>query len=50
MGLLFYQAAVENDFPVLLGVTVVVALATVLGNLIADIFYAVADPRIRYVS
>ena len=32
------------------GMTVVVALATGLGNLIADIFYAVADPRIRYVS
>ncbi len=50
MGLLFYQAAVSDDFPVLLGVTVVVALATVLGNLIADILYAVTDPRIRYVS
>ncbi|MHB8556349.1 MAG: ABC transporter permease [Candidatus Dormibacteria bacterium] len=50
MGLLFFQAAVSDDFPVLLGVTVVVALATVLGNLIADILYAVTDPRIRYVS
>jgi peptide/nickel transport system permease protein len=50
MGLLFYQAALENDFPVLLGVTVVVAVATVVGNLIADVFYAVADPRIRYIS
>lgn len=50
MGLLFYQAAVSDDFPVLLGVTVVVALATVLGNLVADILYAVTDPRIRYVS
>ena len=50
MGLLFYQAAEGDDFPVLLGVTVVVALATVLGNLVADILYAVADPRIRYVG
>ncbi|MHB8333038.1 MAG: ABC transporter permease [Candidatus Dormibacteria bacterium] len=50
MGLLFFQAAVSDDFPVLLGVTVVVALATVLGNLVADILYAVTDPRIRYVS
>jgi peptide/nickel transport system permease protein len=32
-----------------LGVTVVVALATVIGSLVADILYAVADPRIRYV-
>jgi peptide/nickel transport system permease protein len=50
MGLLFIQAADGDDFPVLLGVTVVVGIATVMGSLIADILYAVADPRIRYVS
>ncbi len=49
MGLLYYNAAVTDDFPTLLGFVVVVALATVLGNLLADILYAVADPRIRYV-
>jgi len=49
MGYLFYLAAQDDDFPVLLGVTVVIALATVLGSLVADILYAVADPRIRYV-
>jgi peptide/nickel transport system permease protein len=49
MGLLYYNAAVSDDFPTLLGFVVVVALATVIGNLIADILYAVADPRIRYV-
>jgi peptide/nickel transport system permease protein len=48
MGLLFFQSALDNDFPVLLGVTVVVAIATVVGNLIADVLYAVIDPRIRY--
>lgn len=48
MGLAFYQAAQADDFPVLLGVVVVVALATVIGNLVADILYAVVDPRIRY--
>lgn len=48
MGLLFWQAAQNYDYPVLLGVTAVVALATVLGNLIADIGYALLDPRIRY--
>jgi ABC-type dipeptide/oligopeptide/nickel transport system permease component len=30
-------------------VTLVIAIATVLGSLVADILYAVADPRIRYV-
>jgi peptide/nickel transport system permease protein len=49
MGLLFFQSAVDDDFPVLLGVTVVVALATVAGNLVADLLYAVVDPRIRYI-
>ncbi len=48
MGLLFYQEAVTNDYPVLLGITLVVGVATVVGNLLADIGYAVLDPRVRY--
>jgi peptide/nickel transport system permease protein len=49
MGYLFFLSAQNDDFPVLLGVTVVVAVFTVIGSLVADILYAVADPRIRYV-
>jgi peptide/nickel transport system permease protein len=49
MGYLFFISAQNDDFPVLLGVTVVIAVATVIGSLVADILYAVADPRIRYV-
>jgi peptide/nickel transport system permease protein len=48
MGLLFYQEAVTADYPVLLGITLVVGFVTVLGNLLADIGYAVLDPRVRY--
>lgn len=48
MGLLFYQEAVTSDYPVLLGITLVVGVATVLGNLLADIGYALLDPRVRY--
>jgi peptide/nickel transport system permease protein len=48
MGLLFYNAAVARDYPVLLGVVLVVGTATVLGSLIADICYALLDPRVRY--
>jgi len=48
MGLLFYQAATSLDFPVLLGSTLVVGVATVVGSLAADLFYAVLDPRVRY--
>ncbi|HEY6874983.1 MAG TPA: ABC transporter permease [Candidatus Dormibacteraeota bacterium] len=47
MGLLFWNSAQTRDYPVLLGVTVVVAVATVAGNLLADVFYAAADPRVR---
>jgi peptide/nickel transport system permease protein len=50
MGYLFYQSASSQDYPVLLGFTVVVAVATVIGSLLADIAYAVLDPRVRYVS
>jgi peptide/nickel transport system permease protein len=50
MGYLFYQSAQNQDYPVLLGFTVVVAVATVVGSLLADIAYAVLDPRVRYVS
>jgi peptide/nickel transport system permease protein len=48
MGLLLWTAATVRDYPVLLGFTVVVGIATVLGSLLADILYAVADPRVRY--
>jgi len=48
MGLLTTQAALGGDVPLLLGTTFVAAVATVLGNLIADLLYVVADPRVRY--
>ncbi len=49
MGYLFYQSAQRQDYPVLLGFIIVVAIATVVGSLLADIAYAVLDPRVRYV-
>lgn len=48
MGELFWQAALSHDFPVLLGVTLVISVATVTGNLAADIVYGLLDARIRY--
>jgi peptide/nickel transport system permease protein len=48
MGLLFWQAALSHDFPVLLGSTLIIGVATVVGNLAADIAYGVLDPRIRH--
>jgi peptide/nickel transport system permease protein len=48
IGLLFYDASQSRDFPVLLGVVLVVTAATIAGNLLADLAYAWIDPRIRY--
>lgn len=48
MGLLTTSAALNDDVPLLIGTTFIAAIATVLGNLIADILYAVVDPRVRY--
>ena len=48
MGLLFYNAAQNYDFQMLLGVTLIGTIATILGNLLADIGYAALDPRVRY--
>ncbi len=48
MGRLGYQAIMARDYPVIMGVGVIAALLTLLGNLIADITYAFIDPRIRY--
>ncbi len=50
MGLLFWQSALSHDFPVMLGATLIIGVATVLGNLAADIAYGVLDPRIRLAS
>jgi peptide/nickel transport system permease protein len=48
MGLLAWTAATSQQYAVLLGVTLVVGTATVLGNLVADVLYAFVDPRVRY--
>jgi peptide/nickel transport system permease protein len=48
LGLEYFSAATTDDFPTMLGITVLVGIATVLGNLLADITYAVLDPRVRY--
>ncbi len=48
MGLLFWNAAQTEDFPVMLGTSLVVGMAVVLGSLVADVLYGIADPRIRY--
>jgi len=47
LGLLTINAAQRNDYVVVLGTTMLTALATVIGSLVADISYAALDPRVR---
>ena len=47
MGLLFWRSAQQADYPVLLGCILIIALATVIGSLLADIIQALLDPRTR---
>jgi peptide/nickel transport system permease protein len=47
-GLEYFNATINSDYQVMLGITVLVGVITVLGNLLADIAYALLDPRIRY--
>ncbi|MBA2472751.1 MAG: ABC transporter permease [Pseudonocardiales bacterium] len=48
IGQLFWTAAQTQDYPIMLGITVLVGVATVIGSLLADLAYAVLDPRVRY--
>jgi peptide/nickel transport system permease protein len=50
MGQLFVASAVTNDYAILLGILVILSSLVVLGNLIADVAYTWADPRISYES
>jgi peptide/nickel transport system permease protein len=47
IGLLAFNAATSQDYPVILGVVIVVGAATVLGSLLADVTHAILDPRVR---
>jgi peptide/nickel transport system permease protein len=48
MGKLFFEAASNRDYPLLLGMLMLGTTLTILGTFLADIGYGVVDPRIRY--
>lgn len=50
MGKLFYDSTMSRDYPTIMGILVIGAGLTLLGNLLADVSYALADPRIRVKS
>jgi peptide/nickel transport system permease protein len=47
MGKLFFDAVTARDFPVVMGILTIGSALTLIGNLIADVAYAWADPRVR---
>ena len=50
MGQLMVQAVFERDYPVIMGSLVIVAVLTLIANLLADLAYGLVDPRIRLVG
>jgi peptide/nickel transport system permease protein len=50
MGWQLWWAAQNHDFPVTLGFTLVIAVAAAVGSLLADLTYALLDPRVRYAQ
>ena len=48
MGQVFFQAVLASDWPVVQAIIVITAFLVVMSSLIADVLYAVVDPRIRY--
>jgi peptide/nickel transport system permease protein len=48
MGRLLWKSATEHDYPLMMSITMLVAVAVLGANLIADLLYGLADPRISY--
>src|SRR4029078_3625445 len=48
MGSLLVEGVARRDFPLIMGITLVVATTVLIANLLTDIAYVFADPRIRY--
>ncbi|MCG6122550.1 MAG: ABC transporter permease [Microvirga sp.] len=48
LGRLTYESIVSRDYPVLLGILIMIGVAVVIANILTDIAYAYFDPRVRY--
>jgi len=47
IGRMYYESILARDYPTVLGLTVATALLTLLASLLADLLYALVDPRVR---
>jgi peptide/nickel transport system permease protein len=48
IGLMMVQGVAQRDYPMIMGISLFVGIAVLFANLLTDVLYAVADPRIRY--
>jgi peptide/nickel transport system permease protein len=48
MGRLYYQSAMDRDYPMLMAILILSGALMIFSNLIADLIYGYLDPRIRY--
>jgi peptide/nickel transport system permease protein len=48
LGRLYINAVTSLDFPLTMGFLMIITILVVLANMLADVLYAIADPRIRY--
>lgn len=48
LGTLFINSITNRDYPVVMAITLLLGVTILIGNLLADIFYSIVDPRIRY--
>lgn len=48
LGTLFIGAVLNRDYPVVMAICLLLGVAILIGNLLADVFYSIVDPRIRY--
>jgi peptide/nickel transport system permease protein len=48
MGRLAVESIFQRDYPVIMGINLLTAVLVTLGNLMADVSYALVDPRIRH--
>ncbi len=48
LGMLFIESIMNRDYPVIMSINLLLGATILFGNLLSDILYSVADPRIRY--
>ncbi len=48
LGTLFINSITNRDYPVIMAINLLLGVTILIGNLLADIFYSIVDPRIRY--